>query len=132
LIKQLLSRSLVLDILLDKTLMWDGPSVESVHNRGKDVACLLMGRLAALGRERNTRVIVVAQLQAPAWSHEEIDLKNGVLACASANQLGTVDLFVRAEQLSETEREALFAGSNKGHMNASGNRFVATELVHLR
>jgi hypothetical protein len=87
LIKQLLSRSLVLDILLDKTLTWDGPSVESVHNRGKDVACLLMGRLAALGRERNTRVIVVAQLQAPAWSHEEVDLKNGVLACASANQL---------------------------------------------
>ena len=130
-LKRLFSPSIVVDLLLDRRIMWDGPSVGWAHHRGREVACLLMKRLAELGRLRGSHIIVMAQIEAPTWSADDWDVKNAVLACAEANQLSVLDIFPTAARLSEKEREELFAGSGHGHMNAAGNALVAAELARF-
>jgi len=123
-LKNLLSWSVALDVFFP-TFYWDGPEEMAAHRRGREVSCLLMQRLAALGRERHARIVVLAQPQQPTATGEDEELKDGVLACAQANQLLTLDLFPVIESLPSEQRMNLFPR----HMSVEGNRLVATELA---
>ena len=125
-LKQLLSRSLAIELLFAKYLHWDGPDTV-VHDRGREVACRLSGRLAALERSRHVRIVILAQPQALDAMSGDVEIKNGVLACAVANNLLTLDLFPVIDALPQEQRMRLF----KGHMTAEGNRLVATELARF-
>jgi hypothetical protein len=93
---------------------------------GKDVACLLMNRLAELAKARNARVIVLAQPQAASYPPEDGVVKDHLLDCARRRGLATVDLFPVIEHLPPPPRAQLF----QGHMTPEGNAVVARELVH--
>src|SRR5947209_20036859 len=59
-----LSRSVLIEALFHDALRSDGPDTFE-HHRGDEVACLLLDRLAALGRERGAAVVLLAQPQTP-------------------------------------------------------------------
>jgi hypothetical protein len=123
-LKSLLTWSIALDRFYPQ-FFWEGPEELVVHHQGREVACLLMQRLAALGRARHARVVVLAQPQEPTATTEQLELKDGVLDCARAQQLPVLDLFPVIEHLPFEQRVALFPR----HMSAEGNRLVATELA---
>src|SRR5262249_20307376 len=91
-VRRLLSNSVTLDKLFPRFLHWEGPEMEIAHHRGREVACLLIQRIAELGRARKARVVILAHPQQPTSTPEDLEIKNGVLACAHANQLQTLDL----------------------------------------
>jgi len=124
-IKRLLSKSMTLELLFAPFLHWEGPLQEVVHRRGIEVACRLMDRLAAFGRARNARIVVVAQPQQPDETADDRRLKDAVLTCARANQIAAVDLFPVFERIPPEERTRMFPR----HMDADGNRVVATALA---
>jgi lysophospholipase L1-like esterase len=125
--KLLLRMSIAANVLAENWLVWEGPYAETVHHQGVEVACRLMERLAALGRARHARIIVLAQPQQPSMEQWERDIKDRVLACAQANELLTLDLFPVIEALPAQQRARLF----NGHMKPEGNRLVADELARL-
>lgn len=124
-LKRLLSLSVTLDLLFPKFLHWEGPEITVEHQRGRDVGCLLMERLAELGRAREARIVVLAQPQQPTATPEQLEIKNSLLACAQASGLLTLDLFPPIDRLPREQRTQLFPR----HMSAAGNRLVATELA---
>ncbi|MEO8601502.1 MAG: hypothetical protein ABI629_02890 [bacterium] len=126
-LKGLLSLSVALDLVMPQFLHWEGPRELLAHERGRAVACRLMPRLAALAHDRNAVVIVLAQPQVPDTTAEHAELKNGVLDCARANHLLTMDLFPIVDALPAEQRARLF----HGHMTAEGNRLVGRELAQL-
>jgi len=124
-LQQILSRSMTMQVLLPRYLNWEGPQMTVVHRQGEAVACRLMGRLAALGRARQATVLVLAQLQVLDEPPQNRAIKDGVLKCADANGLFTLDLFPVVEGLTAQQRAELF----DGHMTVAGNRFVASEIA---
>jgi hypothetical protein len=126
-VKRLLSKSVAMEEFFAPFLHWEGPPEEIVHRRGVEVACRLMDRLAALGRARNARIVVVAQPQQPDETADDRRLKDAVLACAGANHIAAVDLFPVFERLPPQERTRMFPR----HMDAEGNRVVAVALADL-
>lgn len=120
----LLSRSVAIERFFGRSLHWDGPDTV-VHHQGREVACLLMEQLAALGREHGASVVLVAQPQRATSAAEERELAAGVGACAERNGLRFLDLFPLLDRLAPAERERLF----RRHMTPEGNRFVAGELA---
>ncbi|MEO8602275.1 MAG: hypothetical protein ABI629_06860, partial [bacterium] len=88
-------------------------------------------RLAALGKARNARVLLVAEPQTPAGLPQDTAFARQVLTCAEADDLLTLDLTATFERLPIAEREKLFMTEGKGHMNSDGNRLVATEVARL-
>ncbi len=124
-LKSLLSMSVALDNLYTRSLHWEGPEAEVVHHRGREVACLLMQRLAVLGQARHARIVVLAQPQQPTATPEHLEIKSGVEACAQVHHLLFLDLFPLIESLPLDQRTQLFPR----HMSAEGNRMVATELA---
>jgi lysophospholipase L1-like esterase len=124
-IRRLVDTSIVLNILFGNYVR---QGLDRVHNRGVEVACLLMERVAAL--QRQARLILLAQFQAPDGPPWGIDINNTVLACAEAHSIPTLDLFHVTQGLSLAARTDLFVPPH-GHMNAKGNRMVARELMHF-
>lgn len=124
-LKRLLSLSVTLDVLYPRFLYWEGPEAKVVHQRGRDIACLLMERLAAFGRVRQARIVVLAQPQQPTATPEQLEIKDGLLACARANRLLTLDVFPAIDRVPLEQRTQLFPR----HMSAEGNRIIATELA---
>ncbi len=120
--KRILSYSVAARLALDRYFA-EGPDTV-VHHDGRSVACLLMARLAALGRARRIDVIVVAQAQTPLESPARVATKEHVLECARRNGLSTVDLVA-----SETGRRAEEIFFPHGHLNAKGNGAVAAALA---
>jgi lysophospholipase L1-like esterase len=116
---------------LDQLNLWYGDHLR-VHpeGTGERIACLLTGRLAELQRSSGARMLVVAQYDPVVWDHpkfaaEQRRLTEGLLACARAHGLATIDSF-----------DDLVAQSAKGggnprdlyaqwHLNAEGNRLIA-------
>ncbi|MDP1837889.1 MAG: GDSL-type esterase/lipase family protein [Reyranella sp.] len=112
---------------LDQLHEWYGDHLR-VHpeGAGERIACLLTGRLAGLQRASGARVLVVAEYDPVVWDHpkfaaEQRRMTEGLLACARANGLATIDSF-----------DALIARNDKPrdlyvqwHMNAAGNRLIA-------
>jgi hypothetical protein len=132
-----------LDHVLTRDLNWPG-EITYAHHRGKEVACLLMTRLANLQEKSGARVVVVAYPQRPALNaaenswyesiealgqdvplQEEISIKDTVLACASRAGLDKLDLFPVFGKLGLDERRALYSY----HFSPAGNRFVAREVA---
>lgn len=98
---------------------------------GEAIACLLMERLAALGRRTDSRVTVVALYDGDIWHWRWIGLAayhhrvmRRVLACASAAGLGAIDTYdAIARAISADGMNGVY---RQWHMNAEGNRLVAT------
>lgn len=124
-LKWLIAWSEAVDVLFPTALHWEGPESVVAHRQGREVACRLMGRLAALGRKHRARVVVLAQAQQANASAEHLEIKDGLLACARENGLLTLDLFPVIAGLAPEKRAALFPR----HMNVEGNRIVGTELM---
>jgi hypothetical protein len=124
-LKPLLATSATVQMLFPTLLDWEGPYQVHVHDRAREVACALMGRLAAFGRERGARVVVVAHPQQPASPPDQVELKDGALACATAQGLTFVDLFPAFGALSVEEQGTLF----RGHLSPRGNALVAERLA---
>ena len=126
-LKEALSASVAVDMLIPTFVHWTGPRELRVHEQGPRVACLLMERLAALAR-RGTRVIVMAQPQQPDEPAADGELARGVMECARAQGLETLDLLPLVAAMAPAERQALFSG----HMTVAGNRLVGEQLAaHL-
>ena len=96
----------------------------AVSESRREVACLLMDRLAAFGRARNARIVVLAQPQEASPPPDQVEVKDGTLACARAKSLATLDLFPVLDRMTPEQRAPLF----QNHMTAEGNRVVAEEL----
>jgi hypothetical protein len=131
-----LSRSVLLDSLFHDALRSDGPDTFE-HHRGDEVACLLLDRLTALGRERGAAVVVVAQPQTPSPTdarypadpgdpRSDAELASVVIGCAERSHVPVVDAIAAMQSLPPARREALFRG--KGHNSPEGNRYIA-EIV---
>ncbi len=126
-LKRTLSVSVTMDVLFPRFMDWDGPEAMVVHHRGREVACRLMERLAVLGRARSASIVVVAQPERPTAAPEDLEIKNGVLTCAQASHLLTVDQFPFLESIPLAQRTQLFPR----HMSPEGNRLVAAELARF-
>lgn len=126
-LKRLLSLSMALDLFFPRFLHWQGPEALAAHHDGQEVACRLMKRLAALGTARSVRIVVLGHPQQPTPDPEHQRIKDGVLGCAAADGLLTLDLFPDFENLPAEQRERLF----DRHLTAAGNRLVATRLATL-
>ncbi len=128
-----LSYSVLLDSLFYDALRRDGPDTFA-HHRGEEVACLLLDRVAALGRERRAAVLLLAQPQTPLPSEAhyppdpgdprpDAELASIVIRCAEERHLLVVDAVTPVAALPAARREALFQG--KRHNSPEGNRVVA-------
>ena len=124
-LKRLLSVSLMVNVLFDQFMHWDGPATQVVHQHGREVACLLMGRIATAVRASTARVLILAQPEAADATPEHLQVKNLVLGCAATAGLQVLDLFPIIERMPASQRQRLF----DGHMTAEGNRVVATALA---
>lgn len=123
--QRLLSLSLATHVLFYQLVHHDCAGDTGTGQPGQEVACRLMDRLAALGVERNVRIIVMAQPEGPSESTADEGIEKGVLSCATARGLSTFDLFPLLERIPDEEQRRLFSG----HMTAEGNGFVARELA---
>jgi hypothetical protein len=123
-------------VLLDTVLIHQGSEYEWVtdHQRalppgaGERVACALMQRLAKLG----VPTLVVAQYDFYVWENPEFGaeqrrLSQGVLKCAAAAGLATVDLYDRTVQAVSAEgREKIY---RTWHPSPEGYRLIAEGIA---
>ena len=122
--------SLLVDFVLrqlDQLNPWYGDHLR-VHpeGTGERIACLLTGRLAELQRASGARVLVVAEYDPVVWDHpkfaaEQRRMTEGLLACARAQGLTTIDSF-DALVAQDGEPRDLYA---LWHLNEKGNRLIA-------
>jgi len=126
-LRRLLSASFALSRLAPTAVGWEGPRELVVHRQGREVACRLMERLAALGRTRRAQLIVLAHPQQPTSPPEHHEIKDALLACARAQGLLALDLFPAIEALPEAQRVELFPR----HLTAEGYRLVGSELARF-
>lgn len=126
-LKRLLSMSALLATAFPTFVNWEGPMVVAVHEQGPEVACRLMARLAAYGAAHQIQIVVLAQPQAAEPTPEDVALKDGVLRCAAANDLVTVDAFPVFDRIPVEQRRPLFPR----HMSAEGNQLIARALAHV-
>jgi hypothetical protein len=116
---------MTLDSMFPAFLHWQGPRELRVHDRGAEVACLLMERLRQLGEARSARVVVVAHPQEPQSATADVHMKDRVLACARDSGLRILDLFPVFDALSSEQRSRLF----DRHLTVEGYRLIATEVA---
>jgi hypothetical protein len=128
-----LSRSVLIDSLFYDALRSDGAD-RFEHHRGDEVACLLLDRLAALGRERGSTVLLLAQPQTPLPTdarypsdpgdpRSDAELAAIVIECARQRRLPVADAISVVAALPAARREALFRG--RGHNSPEGNLVIA-------
>jgi hypothetical protein len=131
-----LSRSVLIDSLFYDPLRRDGPDTFE-HHRGDEVGCLLLDRLAALGRERGATVLLLAQPQTPVPTdtrypsdpgdpRSDAELASIVIDCAKQRGLPVADAISVVAAFPAARREALFRGH--GHNSPEGNLVIA-EIV---
>jgi hypothetical protein len=131
-----LSRSVLIESLFHDALRSDGPDTFE-HHRGDEVGCLLLDRLAALGRLRGATVVLVAQPQTPLPTEarypsdpddprSDAELASVVVACAERRHLAVIDAVAAVAALPPERAQALFRG--KGHNSPKGNLVIA-EIV---
>ncbi len=129
-----LSRSVLINSLFYDALRRDGPDTFE-HNRGAEVACLLLDRVAALARARRAKVLLLAQPQTPLPSdpkyfsdpddpRSDAELASIVIECAKQRQLPVVDAISAVAALPPARRDALFTHGH-GHNSPEGNRLIA-------
>ena len=101
---------------------------QRVHRMGAEVAGLLMRRIEDKVRDRNIRVVVVAQCDR---SMDTTSLKP-VLQQAVDAGLETLDLATPLADLIKTNphlEDVMFLGPFAGHMTADGNRWIAKKIA---
>lgn len=101
-----------------------GYQPEVAHQRGPEVACLLMQRLADLSRPPGPRVVLVAQPEDPGLAPEHVEIATAVVECARRQGLSTLNLFPVFAALSAEERAKLWSR----HLTPEGNALVARAL----
>lgn len=125
--RKVLGYSYLADAVLDRAapLYWRKGPMRKTGEDGEEIGCLLMGRLAELGRREAIPVIVMAQ---QARAEEKPDEARRVLACAERQEIATLDLFPALDRVrrEDSERHDAFFF---GHMTPRGNRFVAEVLA---
>ncbi|MFO1161154.1 MAG: GDSL-type esterase/lipase family protein [Reyranellaceae bacterium] len=138
--QRLLGRSVLVQITMDALGLLDDWSLDYVRvhvsGEGGHIACLLMQRLAALGRQSEARVVVVALYDADAWRWRWLGLlarqqraTAATLSCAARAGLATIDTYdAFAQVIDSTGVDSLY---HRWHPNAAGNRLIA-ELVATR
>ncbi|MBW2420339.1 MAG: hypothetical protein JRH19_17495 [Deltaproteobacteria bacterium] len=105
---------------------WQAGPRTRAHDRGAEVACLLMERLAKLGREQDLQVLVVAQQ--PRVNQFDSAMSDRLLGCARSAGLATLSLYPALQALADRLPER-YAGFYFGHMTEAGNRFVAQKIA---
>ena len=101
---------------------------EAAHQDGGRVSCLLMERLAELGRTHDTKVLVVAQYTPLAWetdSTREFEMRDTAraLQCADKNGLDTLDTGKAVETAMRADELGTYY--TNAHMNGAGNQLIA-------
>jgi hypothetical protein len=107
---------------------WLLPGEQRVHDRGTEVAALLMERLARYCAERGVPVLVVTQCDRSVNARA----LQPVLARARAAGMRVLDLAAAlARRLREepTLIDQFYFGPFTGHMTAAGNRWVAERIA---
>jgi hypothetical protein len=105
---------------------WKAGPLSRAHDRGPEVTCLLMERLAELGREQQLQVLVVAQQHR--LDHFDSHMSDRVLACARSSGLATLSLYPPLQKQAKSAPER-YASFYFGHMTEAGNRFVAERIA---
>ena len=129
-LQRILAVSIVTHSLFQRFVDEEGPQFVRVHNRGREVACLLMGRLRALGVSNSTRILVVGQPQVPDETPENLETNHGILECAKRNNLDALNLCLVLQALPDAARRDLYF-PNHGHMTPAGNALVAKEIARV-
>jgi len=114
--------------LLDYWLDGQPRQRKAAHEDGRRVSCLLMDRLAGLGRANDANVLVVAQYTPLAWQSDstrqfEMQDTHLVLRCAEENGLATLDTGNAVE--AAVRAKNIDAYYTDAHMNDAGNQLTA-------
>lgn len=141
-VRRVLGYSLMADIVMRRLGLhayWRRGQTSHIvpaHDRGEQVACLMMARLRRLGEVHGTRILVVAQYSPQTWleepfRREEVRVVANLLACARAQGLDTFDTFGAVEAAIRTHG---FGHAYSGtHLTAAGNRLTADAVLrHLK
>lgn len=114
----------------------DSLRYRKVQDRGPEISCLLMKRLAELKAKTGIRVVVLFEyggnfvLESPSpadWTLPVVD-------CARAEGLEVLDAFAALKALATSDPRAfrelyvIHEGEVYGHMSSTGNRFIAELL----
>src|SRR6266550_1079609 len=129
-LQRILAVSIVTHSLFQRFVDEEGPQFVRVHNRGRKVACLLMGRLRALGVSNSTRILVVGQPQVPDETPENLETNRGILECAKRNNLDALNLCLVLQALPDAARRDLYFPNHR-HMTPAGNALVAKEIARV-
>lgn len=129
-LQRTLGHSLVFHKLMKRTFpaWWVQGTMEArrVHDRGGEVAALLMDRLAELQARSCLPVLVVA-LYDRHLTPDQTATTAPVLARARRSGLLTLDLAPALQDLRQKD-PAAYQRLYKGHMTSDGNRFVARAI----
>jgi len=106
--------------------IWDERD-EKAHDRGGDVACLIIEELQRLAQTSNLQVYLLAQYGR--WENDQtLGVTQSALRCADPSVIHVVDLLPALTAMKardEKEYQSLYTG----HMSPKGNRFVAQQLL---
>jgi hypothetical protein len=132
--RQVLGYSYLLDVALRRMglgMWWrrgTPAEIRPAHDRGREVTCLLMGRLAALRDRHRLRLVMVAQYSIQAWETDafhdsERRIARDAIDCARRQGIETIDTH---DAVAAAVKARGLAGYYTGtHMNADGNRLTA-------
>jgi lysophospholipase L1-like esterase len=138
--QRLLGPSVLVQMTMQAVGLMDAWSHDDVRvhsvGEGEPIACLLMKRLAAFGRETEAKVVAVALYDADAWRWRWLGslarqhrTPGDTLSCAAKAGIETVDTYDAFDQaISERGVDALY---HRWHPNAAGNRLIA-DLIAAR
>lgn len=107
-----------------------------VHNQGDRVACLLMDRLAMLGRAYDMNITIIAQYSVNVWHlatarDYERDVIAKLLACAREAGLDTVDTYAAID--AAVQADGVSSYYLEQHLSGRGNRLTAEVIArHLQ
>jgi hypothetical protein len=133
-LRRVLGYSYLIDVAMRRlgyTAWWrrGTPSeIRPAHDKAEQVACLLMGRLAALRDKHRLRMALVAQYSIQAWEtpafHDpERRIARDAIACARRQGIETIDTHdAVADAVKARGIAALYSGT---HMNAAGNKLTS-------
>jgi hypothetical protein len=133
-------RFVLVQMIMEAFGLMDDWSVDYVRvhpsGEGERIACLLMERLAGLGRQSGSRVMIVALYDADAWRWRWLGLlayqrraMTRVLSCAAKAGLDTIDTYdAFAQAISSKDIAGVY---HRWHPSSEGNRLIA-ELIAAR
>ncbi len=105
--------------------IWDERD-KKAHDKGDEVACLIIDELGHMARTSDLQVYLLAQYGR--WETDEtVAVTRKALRCADPSVIHVVDLLPSLSALKSAD-EKEYASLYSGHMSPKGNRFVALKL----